>query len=316
MAKKNDAKKRPISEMFVSCDWRWLDYDLATEYLSLPKFEADRAPSPSQVTLLQQSMMTGDFNGASAIFAVAWFNNVLYGMNSNQTSTAVMAAEGKLPEYEVLYQTYKCETKEEMQRLYATFDANRPRTKMHLLGIFLTEVPQLKHIPIKTLRRASNGFWLWSFKYRTEWNKLTPFNKAQVIAKKTNVYIYREACEFMMQWFQGRRHMYRSPVMAALMETIRACKKGTSKKAYKKFWTEVADGGESLHYSDPRYLLREFLLATDLETSYRSKPKTKREKAMPELMYLECIDCYNAWRNGKKYSMRPEEMRGRVPASK
>jgi hypothetical protein len=95
---------------------------------------------------------------------------------------------------------------------------------------------------------------------------------------------------------QQAYHLRRSPVVAAMMETIKAAKT----KAI-EFWHTLIEGLFSSK-SDPAKILSDYLHRTVLGSR---GVQGNRQQVPAETMYNVCVGCWNAHRAGRKLTKTP-----------
>jgi hypothetical protein len=283
-------QKRIISERKASFTKLLAEY-----YLSLEEFrDIEREVSDEHVASLVRAMETGQFMNAQAVISIAvcgWDKKErkLNGQHISWARSYVERANYK-PFIKVV--RYKVDTEDEYRLLYKNFDRNRVRTAAHLAKMALFDTPEYEGIRKSTIQYLCAGAKFWRF-HQERIKSDVVHNALRYefpdIGRTTG-----ELLSYVIS--QQAYHLKRGPVIAAMMETIKAAKS----KAV-EFWNMIIEG---LFQSktDPPKLLADYLHRTVLGS--RSNVGT-RQQVSSEEMFNVCIGCWNAYRAGKRLTKTP-----------
>jgi hypothetical protein len=290
-----------------------LDHDAATNILQLPEFivndaEVDRNLRDRHVEYLSACMNGGRFHPewVSIITCVCKARvganppGSEFRMNGQHTCWARLHvdADYRCP---VKHLRYEAESIDAMRRLYASIDRNAPRTTGNVINSYLAGTDGFEKANKRILGFLSSGMVFWLAPQEDGEEQKVKSSKWRTIDPDTLAYLmrtkYREIVTRVLDFLtDGRlthtaiRIVGRSPVIAAMYETMTKLKSSASHE----FWEKVMDGIGLESTTDPRYKLREALMSA---TIGQGNGKAKGVKSVSqEDMYRWCITCWNYWR--------------------
>jgi hypothetical protein len=277
-----------------SQEHKLLDLNEAQRLLDLGAVQGERPLRKGHVETLVAAMERGTFLFERADVSIAYVKGKTKPVRVNGQHTC--AARLKMPagfKCEISFLVYDVETERDLRKLYASIDRNAPRTKGHVIGTYLLSNPVLAGLPQHVLKVLPAGFALWRFP--------TKHDRTGVDGDAVAVSMLSEHVDLVT--FVGEvlekldakddRHMFRAPVVAAMLATFNKVK-GPSKD----FWGKIADGDGFSGRDDPRRLLRDALISTSIGAGGRSG--SRRRAVSPEELYRGCLHAWNAWRKGEK----------------
>jgi len=268
---------------------------LADYYLSLEEFrDIEREVSDEHVGTLVRAMETGQFLAAQAVMSIAvcGWDKKARKLNGQHISWARSYLE--IPKYQpsIRVVKYRVDTEDEYRQLYKNFDRNRVRTAAHLAKMALFDTPEYEGIKKSVIQYLCAGAKYWKFH-----NERVKADKVHEALRFEFPEIGRAVAELLAYLnAQQAYHLRRSPVVAAMMETVKAAKT----KAI-EFWNTLIEGLFSSK-SDPAKVLSDYLHRTVLGSRGASNNKTQ---VPAEVMYNVCIGCWNAFRAGRKLVKTP-----------
>lgn len=191
---------------------------------------------------------------------------------------------------------WRAETLEDVRRLYATIDRNKPRVMSDVMMAYMYQSEEFSNVSRFMLRKLSQGYSLWRWERRDERAKIDGDARAFFMKNEhhhlcTQVLKIFDECPYKAN---ENSHIYRSACVGAMFEI--ANRAGINRA--KEFWKMVSDGVGFTSKFDPAFKLRHKLLTTSV--GHISKHKSAMAHVSAEEMYRWCIYAFNAWVNGRE----------------
>ena len=204
---------------------------------------------------------------------------------------------------------YEAKSEQDMRMLYSSIDRSSPRTKANVIESYLAGSEEFKSVKTRSLRLVPQGFSLWFWATTNERNKHDGDDIAYLL--KTDHYDLAIKVLALLDKLSPRehKHVFRGPVVAAMLATF-----NKAPQIAVEFWTPVADGVGLSKRGDPRLKLRTWLLQTAV--GYGRGGASSKEKVTQELMFRQCIGCWNAHREGRTLQILRANDRGKRTAVK
>lgn len=267
-----------------------LDLTKAGEYIDLPVFAGEREVSDHHVQFLYDEMRVGNFNPSLVIIATAVMQGVVYKINGQHTCWAVAFMDSTEKGYSIQVRElrYRATSKEQLKKLYSTFDRIKPRSDKHLVRVHLAESTTVEGIWANRIGTLVSGMRTWLYTTYSDRNRITPEQLAADVEKRSA--LFSQVGLFTQPYHSGNPTSGRNAVLAACFATF---DKVPTKAA--EFWQPVFDGLGLDSKSDPRWKLRELLLSVSLR-----KAVTRATRVMDsEEITNCCLLAWNKWRKGE-----------------
>lgn len=259
----------------------------------------DRKLSDTHIQYLAREMMANNFRWEYVSLVLATVEGRTYRLNGQHTAWAVLLADewglekGVNRPIQVL--RYECPTIQDARRLYASIDRGRPRgqalvVNSHLLGT--EEFGGIKGHVIKLLAQGL-GVWLWEKSHDRaahggDDRAYLLLKDHHKVAKEVGRFISESKCsEF--------RHLKRAPAIAAMFATFQK-----APQISHEFWCLVRDGIGLTDKNDPRYLLREYLKNSVMNSNARRAAQSEASAVTQEEVYRACVHAWNAFRGQRR----------------
>lgn len=254
-----------------------LDTMMAESMLKINTYAAQRVIRDKHVRdlmkIIQDDLfITGEI--ATANFTFNGGQTVL--MNGQHQCHAVIKTGVTVP---VVYEQFRCDSLEDASLLYRQFDNHAQRSLSNVLkpealalGIFWAH---------KVINVVVTGAVLIENAESTDKTIKIPLLSKYI---KQGSFVN----DIMCNRTDETRHMFRGPVVAAMMMTY-----DKNHAAAYEFWTAVKTG-ENLNRSDPAYKLREYLKRSGIMRSMVSVDQTNNVSRKE--MVAKCITAWNAFR--------------------
>jgi cold shock CspA family protein len=248
----------------------------AEGFLAINNFPGQRNLNHVKARYYADMLVKGAFRPVN--ISVVTFNRLRYLVNGQHVCTACIMA-GKEMAANVDY--YRCDSREELWALYASFDVNPTRTQGDIFKGARGQLSDARLHDVSLKHLAACGTALFNVMRPEVCFGLTTLDKGQ------KVKLVDDNPEFVI-WsgqFHETRYMATVGVLSAMIATWNA----NREKAF-EFWPVVRDGIGFTGKSDPRYLLRE-RLRDGLGEGMRARSGQFAE-------YATCISFWNDWRTG------------------
>jgi len=267
---------------------------LAEEFRDMTPAPHDRPVGKIRLAVYRKAVSLGLFRPVQWGSALCLADGVTYRVNGKHTSIVFSEQEDPMPELYVTLEHYRCDTIEDVARLYATYDGKeQTRTSSDINRMFAATDPDLSGITSKVLNLAVTGMSFQQF--REQYCKVRPVERAEALL------VNRE----FVCWLDGilaggdSWHLKRGPVVGAMFGSWLK-----SRKAATQFWGMVRDNeGDEQCRKLCVYLNRSHISIS----SGVNKPA--RDRTTFGSMFDNCVSGWSAWRKGFKYQPSNRRMK-------
>jgi hypothetical protein len=266
---------------------------LIREFSEMEPAPADRILSERRLQVYERLVRSMQFRPCVWAKVVCEETDTTYRVNGKHTAVLFSRLFDEFPDQQVVVEFYKCQTLEDVGRLYGTFDSSIvSRSSSDINKAFAATIQELANVPRKILDRCATGISIGlsgcSFHAGTS-GIGTPPERAERLLEFPDFVLWVES---MISDPTKFGHLCRVGVVAAMFSTYQKCKKDAS-----IFWAAVREeNGDKPN--DPDRQLARWLLTTSVRSSSEGNiPKSRRADARE--MYVRCIHCWNAWRRGE-----------------
>jgi hypothetical protein len=264
---------------------------LAQKFASMDPAPHDRPMSERRLMIYRKIVAENGFRMVSWATAFCVETAGTYRVNGKHTST-MLAAMDPLPEFYVSLEEYRCDTLEDVAKLYATFDSSvQSRTAHDIYLSFAAAIPELSRLPGKHISTAVGGMSLHLGGGEYSRN-CTAAERAENLLEYPEFVLW--VSQIMSEGREGGpgasrrdvKHIQRAACVGAMMGCwLKA--KGPAEE----FWKAVRDETGKTPTTPDRKLAR--YLSTTGMTDHRG---AKLKQATAREMYVKCIHAWNAWR--------------------
>lgn len=284
---------------------------LAKQYVEMESCPHDRPLSERRLQVYNKLLNAGQFRPVTWASAYCTETGGTYRVNGKHTSIMLSGLE-KMPDFFVTIEEYRCDTIEDVAKLYATFDSNMmSRTAKDIYQSFAATMPELKMLSGKIISLSATGIAYHKFG-QDIYGKTQPAERAELMLD------YPEFVLWLGEILSGgdgsgssqtvskkkHAHLQRQAVVAAMFASWMKAKQDAT-----TFWTAVRDEtGEKPTLPDRK--LAKFLCTTG---QYATGVGRKVKTAGTREMYCKCLHGWNAWRKGESTNLNYYED-AKVPA--
>lgn len=243
-------------------------------------YPGQRGMGPAYLEELERKMRAGDFHeGLIAIIRLSSGEEVL--ANGQHQCTAVIetgiSVDARLHEWTV----EPGDSPADIARVFAQYNVDKNRSRGDIAWIYGAQA-NMGAWPPRCVKLCNTALgWIYTRLLRK--GKLSKDDNALLLLK------HKQECAFVYEtaFVNGAnaKHLYRSPVVAAMMETSNK----DLEHAY-LFWGAVRDG-DMLKTADPAYKCREMLKAIRVRTVSIGNPTMDERE-----LYARCIHFWNGSR--------------------
>ncbi len=266
---------------------------LAREFVEMDAAPNDRALSERRLAVYERIIQQQGFRPCCWARAHCVETGTVYRVNGKHTSTLFSTLD-PLPELYVVIEDYKCETLEDVARLYGSFDSRtQSRTAREINASFAGTVAELADVPRKIIDVCVSGisFHLWGSQY----GQRPAAERAELMLDQVEFVLFTEDLVGAGHSSDAYRKLGRGPVAAAIFATY---KKAPNKA--KEFWEAVRDETGSVP-SLPDRKLAKFLVVAAVDTGVGSQ---RYRKAEAREFYVRSLHAWNAWRRGENTDLK------------
>jgi len=275
----------------------------ATNLLNLPEFPGDRGLKNKHVDYLVKAMTRKTFRPELVSIITCSLKDKKYRMNGQHTAWARLEMpNGYRCEVEMIH--YEAKSEQDVRQLYASIDRSSPRTKANVIESYLVGSEEFQGVKSRSLRIGPQGFALWLWSSGHERGKHDGDDIAYLL--KTDYYdLAIKVCSFL-DGLSPREHghIFRAPVVAAMFATF-----NKAPQIAAEFWLPIGDGVGIEKRGDPRLKLRNYLMQTAVNAGKGGR--SEKQQASSELMFRQCVGCWNAFRDGRTLSILRANERGK-----
>ena len=264
-------------------------HKLAKEFADMDAVPQDRPLSERRLQVYERMVHEGAFRPCVWAKAFCVETNQHYRVNGKHTSILFSSLE--LEHVESLYviiEEYRCETLEDVARLYATFDSKmQTRTASDIYRAFAATVPQLAELPRLTLNLLVAGVAADFYGIRNYLQRQAA-ERAELLLDNIDFATWANSILTPQDAYILRR----VPVIAAMCGTY-----GKAKKAAEEFWLAVRDQSASRN-DHPTRRLAKFLMITNADGAPIAN-RRQRHVGDTREFYVRSLHAWNAWRKGE-----------------
>jgi hypothetical protein len=194
---------------------------------------------------------------------------------------------------------------DDVARLYATFDSRtQVRTTRDINRAFAAVDPELSELPTHIINLCVTA--IAYVRHGDHYAARPAAERAECLLEDESKLFIAWAHEVLGTNNDTTRHMWRSPVGAAMYATFQK-----SRKAANEFWLAVRDGtGETP--KTPDRVLHRFLLSKTVKGSNGAGRSSTL--VGPREMYVKCLHAWNAWRRDTTTDLK-YHAQGKIPAA-
>jgi hypothetical protein len=207
---------------------------LAIRFRDMDPVPHDRPLNPKRVDAYRKMLALGLFRPVQWATVHCNETQATYRVNGKHTSN-LFAEYEKLPQpVHATIEHYHCDDLDDVARLYATFDSRtQMRTTTDINRAFAAVDPELSQLPSKLISISVTG--ISYYKHGDEYCKKPAAERAECLLEDEN----KTFIDWLHSIVNGSssdttRHMWRSPVVAAMYATFHK-----SRKASNEFWLAV-----------------------------------------------------------------------------
>lgn len=278
---------------------------LATEFSEMDAAPGDRRLSERRLQVYEKMVRSNNWRPCVWSRATCKETGGVYRVNGKHTSILFSTLAKEFPDCVVTVEDYRCDSLEDVGRLYGTFDASLTvRTSRDVNRAFAATVPELAKIPDRIVDICVTGICLHEVGGTPrEMHKRPPQERSEVMLEHPEFVVWVSSL-----FVSGGRlkHLLRSGVAGAMYATYAKCKRDAD-----VFWAAVRDEtGESPKCPD-RLLARWLLTVAVNDGSGGHLPKSK--KADIREMYVRCLHAWNAFRRGAELQQIKYHAETKVP---
>ena len=263
---------------------------LATEFSTMDAAPHDRPLSERRLAIYGKMLERGEFRPCNWAKAFCGETDQWYRVNGKHTSI-MLSGLNELPEFFINLESYKCDTLEDVAKLYSTYDSKiASRTSADVNRIFAGSVPALSEVPLRVVTATISG--MSYAEHGQMYGKIPAAERAEAILDNVDFCLWVHE---MIGDGSKYQHLRRVPVVAAMFVCWTK-----SHKAATDFWTAVRDEtGKSPTLPDRR--LAKFLVTIAVNTGQGA---FHARKAQPREFFVKCIHGWNAWRKNETTDLK------------
>lgn len=284
-------------------------HKLAKEFAELEAAHTDRPLSERRLNVYRRVLDEGGFRPVT--WARAWCveTEQWYRVNGKHTSTLFASVDAaKLADVYAVVEMYRCDTLEDVAKLYATFDSQtQTRNAGDVNRSFAAVIPELKDFDVRTVNLFVGALNYARFPAACGGGG-GPTRDGSLPGAPTTAAERAEIlfdCVDECLWLHGllgdmgrHRHLCRIPVAAAAVGCWRKAKKDAG-----EFWAAVRDEtGERPDLPDRK--LARWLLQHHVKHGVGAASGPARYRVLPREFYVRCVHAWNAWRRKEKTELR------------
>jgi len=272
--------------------FRSIDVEEAKSLLASNNFEGQRKLNLEKVKQYSELMKSGKMRDVDIAIATDR-NSIKWLMNGQHVLSAIVLSGRPHPS---IIQHYKCNTDDDLWKLFATFDVHQSRTDPQIMrgarGRFKNTL--LRETPLSILHICGTGLFALSYGERPRFTRsVSKTQKPELVEKHSNEVLWVANINPRQTTETTGRFMERVGVVTAMIATYRA-----NQEKATEFWTVVRDN-EMLRKDDPRRKLHDALLIT------AGSPKNTYGHGTGShiAIYSACVLWWNTWISGDKRTM-------------
>jgi hypothetical protein len=263
--------------------------ELAIRFRDMDPVPHDRPLNPKRVDAYRKMLAAGLFRPVQWATVHCNETQATYRVNGKHTSN-LFAEYDELPQQvHATIEHYHCDDIDDVARLYATFDSRtQVRTTNDINRAFAAVDTELSEIPTKIINLCVTG--VCYVRHGEAYSSKPAAERAEVLLEDDVKSFISFVHEVLAANNDSTRHLWRSPVVAAMYSSFTK-----SKKAAREFWLAVRDGTGRTPKSPDR-VLNKFLLTRSVINVHVKRGKRSATMCPPREMFVKCIHAWNAWR--------------------
>jgi hypothetical protein len=257
--------------------------ELAQQFRTMQGSPTEREVNESRLKHLREKFLLGlliPFN-----WCVANLNGVKYRMNGQHSSTVLCELDGAFPKGAIaIMSEFAVDNKEGLAQLFRQFDDRKSgRTPADVAGAYQGLFDEIKGVPRASAKLAIEGAAWWR-----RYKEGLPTPTGDDVYKLFGIAALHSFIEWIGELFTIKTpEMRKAPIVAAMY----ACFEKNEAEA-KKFWDQVARGGDQFEDQAPTTVLDAWL----------KEIKTGEYDLKPAQIYQGCVFAWNAYRSDKQIS--------------
>jgi hypothetical protein len=256
------------------------------EFLDMLPAPGDRRVNSRNLASLTKAEKNGELRPPEWAYADCKETGKRYRVNGKHTSLVLAELPNdRLKEHRVVISGYKCDTLEDVAKLYGTFDSRQSARSPGDLNQavagsdqFLSSLPQY----FRNCVVAGLGYRKFDLEGGSNSDRPGAIERSMLMLDERE---FVEWASALLSTADNDRTFLRRAVVAAMYETFRV----GGKAAATKFWTKVRDGSDP-NTTSPSRVLQMYLVRHSISPNARSS----RRNATPREMYCKCVLAWNA----------------------
>lgn len=258
---------------------------LAKEFVDMAAVHVDRPLSERRLGVYRKVRQEGGFRPVT--WAKAWCEETREVYRVNGKHTATLFSDGQLLDnIYITVEEYKCDTLEDVAKLYGTFDSQtqtRNATEINLS--FASVVPGMQGFDSKFINLAVGTLNYIPTRVAGVNNDKTAAERAEVLFDNVSEVLWLRS---ILSNQKLSKHMFRVPVAAAMLGSYRK-----SQSAATTFWTAVRDETGITPQLPDRKLAKFLITSVSDQGAHKG---SGRYRAQPREYYVKSVLAWNAWR--------------------
>jgi hypothetical protein len=284
-----------------------LTKEFAEGFLEHAEFLGERQLMEGHVIFLARQMEAGSFRWEQVCLILAELEGRTYRINGQHTCWARIHADlAKDVRTPVKLLKYVVATDHDLRQLYATTDRGKARTRGNVIVSYLSGTEEFPEFNKSILKALASGmsYWKWGPSENANRRNVHTADDTAYLLLTENHKVATQVGNLIKLSKPGEfKHLRRAPVIGAMFATF-----NKAPTIAHDFWVVIRDGIGVAGKDDPRYTLRQYLLAANLSTHSGDSDKLVNS----EEMYRACLTCWNRFRANsplkviKSVAERPE----------
>lgn len=281
---------------------------LAIKFRDMDPVPHDRKLNPKRVEAYRKMLAAGLFRPVQWATVHCNETQATYRVNGKHTSN-LFAEYEELPQLiHATIEHYHCDDLDDVARLYATFDSrSQVRTTNDINRAFAAVDPELSALPSKIVNMCVTAICYST--YGDSYAAKPAAERAEVLLEDENKIFVEWVYGVLITCNEATRHMWRSPVVAAMYSTFRKSRRDSN-----EFWLAVRDGTGATPKTPDRVLNKFLLMKTIRKGSGNNAARPAAMMCVPREMYVKCLHAWNAWRRDTTTDLK-YHAQAKIPAA-
>lgn len=278
---------------------------LAIRFRDMEPVPNDRNLNPKRLDAYRKMIAAGLFRPVQWATARCVETATTHRVNGKHTSTVCAEFEVLPQDIYATIEHYKCDTQNDLAKLYATFDSRtQVRTTNDINRAFAAVDPDLRDIASSVINICVSA--VSYSRYREQYTTRPAAERAECLLEpEVKLFIEWVACLSIRT--ESASHLSRSPVVSAMYDSWSKCRRDAV-----EFWMAVRDGSGANNKSPDRVLHRYLLTVGVFKPGATGNRRGKL--ATPREMYVKCLHAWNAWRRDLTTDLK-YHAQGKIPAA-